>query len=203
MTFSFDIDDYGNSNIYLPLIYLYLDLLENDAGYVRNRVPLTQVQSPRELSGLENRKFACAFINNPETLRLRVIDELRRIGPIDIFGRYSNNYVSNKVDVSSQYRFQVCLENDLYPGYITEKPLESWLAGSVPIYAGLDQKGILNPKALINLVDFQNLAEMIQYVEKVEDNHELLYSVAEAPLLNRNYGVQEILQCMADALRLV
>jgi hypothetical protein len=93
LTFSFDIDSYGNRNIYFPLLYTYIDLLGNNAGYVKNKVSQETLKKKRGITteNIINRKFACIFLNNPEPYRLRVINELSKLGQVDVFGSYSNN----------------------------------------------------------------------------------------------------------------
>ena len=41
-----------------------------------------------------------------------------------------------KIDVIRNYRYAVCYENGAYPGYITEKIIDCFVAGVIPIYQG-------------------------------------------------------------------
>lgn len=192
LTLSFDIDDYNQTNVYFPLIYAYTDLLNNSSSYVRHRITIETAQNPRELSHANRNKFACVFISNPEAQRMRVIEALRKIGPVDVFGRVSGNYVKNKIETASQYKFQICLENDLYPGYITEKPLEAWISGNIPIYSGLDTQQILNPKSVLNLASLQNLESLLDSVNDLRKNDDAREFMMKEPLLSKNYGLNEI-----------
>jgi hypothetical protein len=137
----------------------------------------------------EKNAFAVSFINNPEQLRLRAINKLNSISKVDVFGRSVGNYVANKIEASSPYWFSVCFENDLYPGYVTEKVLEAWIAKTIPIYWGDDASGILNPDAVINLKDFKNLQEMAQHVSNLyQDESEMLRMICQ-PLVKKEFSL--------------
>ncbi len=201
LTLSFDTDEYNGTNVYFPLIYTYMDMLNNSSSYVRHKITPSKAAVPRNFQKETREKFACVFMSNPETQRMRVIDALRRIGQVDVYGRVSGNYVADKIAISTQYKFQICLENDLFPGYVTEKPLEAWLSGSVPIYSGLDSMSILNPKALLNLSDFSNLNVLVDKVRELNNDDEAYLRIVNAPLLTGNYGVVEIKNKIANRIR--
>jgi hypothetical protein len=42
----------------------------------------------------------------------------------------------DKLATTSRYRFSLCLENCVYPGYVTEKLFDAMLADTVPVYLG-------------------------------------------------------------------
>lgn len=203
LTFSFDLDDYGGSNVYFPLIYTYMDMLNNSAPYVRHKITLGKAREPRNSKEVTQKKFACVFMSNPETQRMRVVDALSRIGQVDVYGRVSGNYVQDKIAVSSQYKFQICLENDLYPGYITEKPLEAWLSGTVPIYSGLDSMHILNQNALLNLSEYKNLNALVERVDDLSENDEARLRIINEPLITGNYGLAEIKKQIASRIQAI
>jgi hypothetical protein len=41
-----------------------------------------------------------------------------------------------KRDTLARYRFSICYENAIFPGYVTEKMLDCFMAGVVPVYLG-------------------------------------------------------------------
>jgi hypothetical protein len=77
----------------------------------------------------------------------------------------------------------LCFENDIYPGYITEKPFEAYLAGTIPLYYGLDVEGFINPKAVINLIDYDDFESWINYIKEIENSATKYKKVYEQPLL--------------------
>jgi hypothetical protein len=180
-----------------------MDMLNNSASYVRHKITPSKAAAPRNFQIESREKFACVFMNNPETQRMRIVDALRRIGQVDVYGRVSGNYVADKIAISTQYKFQICLENDLFPGYVTEKPLEAWLSGSVPVYSGLDSMSILNPKAILNLSDFSNLNALVDKVRELNNDVEAYLRIVNAPLLTGNYGVVEIKNKIASRIKTI
>jgi len=186
LSISFDTDSNGGKNLYFPLLYSYIDFLGSKASYVRHNVTFEDLLSHRTDIGkrLEERRFACTFINNPDPVRLRFIKELSRYGRIDVFGRYTNNYVQDKIQTGNNYKFNICFENDLYPGYVTEKPLEGWLSRAVPVYWGSDTQGILNSAAMINCSGYNSLAEAAELVASLEKKTAILEQIIKQPLLS-------------------
>ena len=58
--------------------------------------------------------------------------------------------VKNKIEFLSSYKFSISMENSEGDGYVTEKIIESFIAGTIPIYYGdymIDE--YINPKAYI------------------------------------------------------
>ncbi|MDR3169922.1 MAG: hypothetical protein LBU27_09650 [Candidatus Peribacteria bacterium] len=59
---------------------------------------------------------------------------------------------NDKISFLQQYRFNICPENTLEKGYVTEKLVDAIQGGCVPIYRGmLDEwdKQIFNKEAII------------------------------------------------------
>ena len=166
---SFDQYKFGEFNAYCPVWYLDLDFYHSrHSTRLGARIKMSELLMPRVLDVNLKTDFMCAFINNPEPTRIRAIREFTKLHKVDVFGSYSGNKVRSKLDVATKYKFILCFENDLYPGYITEKPLEAYMAGAVPIYwgdFGNDQS--INRKALINFKDFSSLEELVTYVSNL------------------------------------
>lgn len=75
----------------------------------------------------------------------------------------------------SRYRFALVMENADAPGYISEKILDAWLAGSVPIYFGSRFVfEIFNPKAFVffDLAIPQQALNQIQFLEQNPSEYE-------------------------------
>jgi len=147
---------------------------------------LEEAVNGRDLPQQGNRpKFACTFIGKPEPTRLEILSALESVGKVDKFGPYFGREVEHKFPVAIDYDFVVCPENDLYPGYITEKAVEAWACGAVPLYAGNDVYGDLNPHAVINVTDFTNLGDFCAFVQKLESDPEKLGLMRGESLLSK------------------
>jgi len=186
LTISFDLDSNNGKNLYFPLLFSYIDFLNTKSSYVRHNISFEELLLPRMSLGksLDARDFACTFINNPDPVRLRFLKELSKFGKVDIFGRYTNNYVEDKIGVGNNYKFIICFENDLYPGYVTEKPLEAWLSKSVPVYWGNDAGGLLNSAAIFNCSSYKSLTDAAESVASLQSKPEVMKQIIKQPLLN-------------------
>ena len=204
LTLSFDLDSFNERNFYLPLIYLYI-IIEGLPSYSTiHDVTMEYCSKRREISKnlVKNRnKFAASFINNPQPLRFTAINELKKISEVDVFGRSVGNYVENKIDTAKNYWFNICFENDLYPGYVTEKILEAWLSYSIPLYWGDDRCGVLNPDAYINLAQFENLKEFTSYVEIIYKDKNRMIEMIEQPLFQKKLEVDNLLEFIGAGWR--
>ena len=84
---------------------------------------------------------------------------------------------------------------------MTEKVLEAWLAGSVPLYWSLDSAGLLNPKAIVNLQDFSSLEEYLAYVKELHANPEKMIEIINQPLILKDFEYEGPLKFLVDGLR--
>jgi hypothetical protein len=182
---SFDQDDYNGKNTYFPLLYSTV-LFDSPENVSRRGIPVGDPHSlTRERNQSVNKtKFACVFIGNPEPTRLRAVEELQLFGNVDVFGPTVGNRVPSKFPLAKDYKFMLCFENDLFPGYITEKLLDAYLCGTVPLYWGdLGRDPLVNPRAFINLKDFKSVGEFAKKVGNMRDEE---YSeIFKEPLLLR------------------
>jgi hypothetical protein len=92
--------------------------------------------------------------------------QLSKYKKVDAPGRSMNNmpgidtqYNGDMWEVKRQflspYKFTIAFENDIFPGYQTEKLYDAMLAGSIPIYCGDPFVGdIFNPKSFINADEY-------------------------------------------------
>ena len=71
----------------------------------------------------------------------------------------------HKILFLSDYRFSVAFENASTPGYTTEKLVEAFQAGTIPIYWGDPQVDLdFNPRAFLNADDFGSYQELAEAV---------------------------------------
>jgi hypothetical protein len=159
-----------DSNAYLPVWYF-------DVGFFKphfvSRVGVT-TSLP---SLLEKRcitkippKFACMFAGNPHSVRLQFAELLDREGTVEKFGVAFGNQVKHKFPVGNQFKFTIAFENDLYPGYVTEKLLEAYLCRSIPIYWGdLGVSSPINHKAILVKRPEQTLEDFAKEIANMSE----------------------------------
>ena len=87
-------------------------------------------------------KFCAAVISNFDnytSFRLEFIKHLNEYKQVDMGGEYQNNIggkVKDKIKFLSSYKFSISMENSNGDGYISEKIIDSFIAGTIPIYYG-------------------------------------------------------------------
>ena len=83
-------------------------------------------------------------------------------------GEYDKR-LTKVVDVMSEYRFALVMENSNAPGYVTEKIANAFMAGTIPVYYGTkDVFRLFNPDAFIyyDIEEPQKALKEILYLEK-------------------------------------
>ena len=193
ITLSFDQDGWMPGNFYLPFWQLGTDLFGGSRkGFLGRTISIDELTTPRIGDAGSRPKFCCAFIRNPDPVRMRAIQALEEIGPVDVFGLASNRPVGNKLEVASQYRFMMCFENDLYPGYVTEKAIDAWATGAIPIWWGIDSHHRFNKNALVNFANMGNLKALNKSIQELSADNSFMNHMSGEPLLERPPRIDEI-----------
>jgi len=177
-SFNFDFSD-DERNIRLPLWMLQIDWFDK-TNYTNPKYTIKYDELSNNRFYNKSKEGFCSIVfNSNSPHRYEIINELSKYKKVDCFGKPFGNWFYGedvKLDNISNYRFNICFENSIYPGYYTEKPIHAKAAGCVPIY--WSDKNInrdFNEKAFINLSDFNNnvkeLAEYIIEIDKNEDKY--------------------------------
>ena len=74
----------------------------------------------------------------------------------------------------------ICFENKSQPFYLTEKLLNAYLAGCIPIYWGMkDIEYVINPKCFIHIrdeSDFKDALERIKFIDSNEEEYKKMFN---------------------------
>lgn len=171
---------------YYPYIMTWnMDLIDKKRFFKKN-IPYVFITNFSKIP-FEDRKLLTSISgnkhsNHPDELyseRERVISVLEEKYPND-FDFYGSGWkktnhpaycgrVDNKVDTFHHYRFALAFENmKNVRGYVTEKILDCFVAGIVPVYAGADDITDYVPQeCFIPYNRFQNPEEMMEYLKKI------------------------------------
>ena len=145
----------------------------------------------------KKKKFCAAVISNCYSnftkFRLKFINKLNEYKKVDMGGKCQNNInrtITNKIKFLSYYKFSIAMENSDGDGYLSEKIVDSFLAGTIPIYYGdylLDE--FINPKSYILIKGEKDIEKKIEYIKKI-DNDENLYEeiMKEKPIIDDNFA---------------
>lgn len=138
---------------------------------------------------IENKKSFCNFIysnGNASPERVDFYNMLSQYKKIDSGGRFMNNIgktVENKHNFQSAYRFSIAFENSSTSGYTTEKILQAFSAGTIPIYWGNPNIGEeFNEKAFVNCHSYGSFEEVAARVKEIDRNDELFEEYLKQPI---------------------
>lgn len=145
--------DIAVPNIYLPYWLYNCDWNMGPRLDLRQGAPnINELQSSLSRGNSSGRtKFCCAFFNNLNPERRRVLACLGKIGDVDVFGSAVGKIVESKIEIASNYQFMYCPENSYFPGYVTEKLFESQRSGCVPIWSGIAGDTPINRASLVDI----------------------------------------------------
>jgi hypothetical protein len=178
-TLSFDKTEKSDNNFYLPYWMVALDWNRNAiSGELElSNFNLTKTRNPKH-----RERKACSFSSTLEPSRDKLNRAVARSMKVDTFGRAYGKWVENKNEVAQEYGFQICSENDLYPGYVTEKLIDSWSAQTIPIWMGFDSETYFNPNAILDFTRLNN-DEIYEKLESLSDSQ--ILEIRAEPILRR------------------
>ena len=193
---SSDPDSYGGRNIRVPLWYTEIGWTPEyrrwnvSGGGSHGNEPLLHLPAllePRTRPFRVRPRF-CGFVaSNPESYRLMAAEALGRIGEVEMFGPVAGTVDRrSKYEILRDHTFNLCFENSLFPGYHTEKLIQAWAAGAVPLYFGDSTVAQdFNPAAFLNAHDFPSLAAFAVEVERLYKDRAALEAMWRERLLLR------------------
>lgn len=171
-------DPRASKSIYIP--FLSLSFLERTASPL---MLFTQGAS-------ETKKYFAAYLaSNCVALRENIFDQLveyaheKNFGAVHSLGSCSGShpetkkiteskrgktqYMDEAVELFKDYKFVLAAENEIVPGYLTEKIVSPLLAGAIPIYWGSDSVlKIINPQSFIFLQNGATISESLDPIVK-------------------------------------
>jgi hypothetical protein len=146
-------------------------------------------------------RFCLFLYTHRIALREAFCRRLAERKPVDAPGRSLNNMpaiggsIGDKLALQKQYRFTIAFENVSSPGYTTEKIVESFCAGSLPIYWGdplVHQD--FNRDALLNLADFPSQDALVEAVLALEEDERGWWDRMQQPV----YAGDRLPDCADD-----
>ncbi|MGN0983707.1 MAG: glycosyltransferase family 10 domain-containing protein [Gemmiger sp.] len=137
---------------------------------------------------LGRRQF-CSFVvsNDFSHTRNEVFAALNAHRPVASGGQYQNNVggpVADKQAFLQNYRFNLAFENSASPGYCTEKIVDAFAAGAVPIYWGDPEiLGEFNPDAFVWAGETPDIPALLALIDAIDGDKERYLALCRAPIL--------------------
>jgi len=140
---------------------------------------------------LSRKSLFCSFVysnTNASPLRKQFYDLLSAYKPISSGGKYLNNIggspVPDKLVFEQQAKFSIAFENASHSGYTTEKIMQSFAAGTVPVYWGDPSvTESFNAKSFINCQDYPSLEAVVEEIKRLDQDDAAYLEMLRRPAM--------------------
>lgn len=100
---------------------------------------------------------------------------------VDIYG-LGYNEIEGKIEGIMDYKYSIAIENGLHMNYFTEKLLDCFLTGTIPIYKGCPNIGDFFD--INGIITFDTKDELITIIDKIKKNEYII----DNSIINYNYN---------------
>ncbi len=161
------------------------------------RKPLVMVSSNKHYSaiqGVTSPSYDLAIKSQLQDFRYGAIDYFKGHG-LDLFGRGWPQDVGqecdDKLETTKGYKFSLCIENGAYDGYVTEKIIDCFVAGVIPVYLGAsDITEHVDSRAFIDFRMFTHFDEARRFMEGLDEEMAMDYIEAGREFLLSATGMK-------------
>ncbi len=177
----FDYMDFGDRYKRIPLYHFYV----KDYERAMHKHEITDEE-------IAAKTAFCNFIfSNPsrDGLREKYFEELSKYKRVDSPGKMLHNCdpigptAEDKHLFQKNYKFSFAFENSSTPGYSTEKILQAFAAGTIPIYYGDPRiASDFNEKAFINVHAYNSMDEVIAEIKRIDSDDEVYKAYLREPI---------------------
>jgi hypothetical protein len=191
---SFDYDSYGGRNHRLPLWYGrlawdgFVQQPRKQNSYNHGYEPLIDIESltkPRKLDWSKKTNFCAMVAGNPEGLRVNLYNSISRYKPVHGYGNmFGRALRASKFDLLEDYKFCLCPENSVYDGYVTEKLIDAYAGGTIPIYSGtMSVDCDFHEGAYLNYMNTKDMDWFVTTIQAIDESKEIYEDMYNRPLL--------------------
>ncbi len=170
-------------------------------------ISIDELMAPRSVNSFKKREEAAViFAGHLREPRGSIIEAVQKQMKVVGYGRAFDNKILNhnesgiqKQDILKKYKFNICPENSLGVGYYTEKVVEAYAAGCIPIYwSDHNVSHDFNEKSFINTAKYvtQNSYNLPNF-QKIE----LQKKLARNPLIYKEPSIQKLLQFIEGIIK--
>ncbi|MBR5234575.1 MAG: glycosyltransferase [Bacteroidaceae bacterium] len=185
----FNLYDYAIGFEHLTLGDRYMRL---PIYYLNRYQKYFRLMQEKHINPVPEKKGFCSFVysnDRASAVREQFFNQLSEYKKVSSGGRYRNNIgapVEDKLAFELEHKFSFSFENSSYPGYCTEKLVQSFAAQTVPIYWGDPTVAeTFNKEAFINCLDYSSWDEVLDEVKRIDANPELYERMLKSPALKQ------------------
>jgi hypothetical protein len=194
----------GNNLINLPLFVYYVHG-NNFLPKLLSRPLITKVPE----------HFCCFIVSNGScTTRNKMFDMLNSYKKVHSYGGFNNNmdmklnfpyWTNDYINFISNYKFIICFENTNFGTYSTEKIINPYLAGIIPIYWGSSNLfNVISKKSLLYLENEsdESYINLINTIKELDNSDEKYLEYVNQSIINdsgleywnNNYSIEKIVE---------
>ena len=159
---------------------------------IKKRTPITRHE-------LQEKKGFCSFVVSngfAQESRVKFFKKLSEYKVVNSGGRFMNNIggaVADKQAFQMKHKFCIAFENNVYPGYTTEKLVEAFASRVIPIYYG-DPTVVrdFNEEAFVNVNSCISFDEAIERVKTLDNNDDLYLEVINRPIVKEEQSLESL-----------
>jgi hypothetical protein len=173
----------SHCNIYLP--YLYMSLKEHKCSIESNDYNRNKT------------KFCAYMYSAHHQHRVHFFNLFNNYKHVDALGqscknteintdrtKYNQNmtYLDEAVQLYSDYKFVLALENKMIEGYVTEKIINPLIANCIPVYWGSDSVfEFINKDRIIYALDYDD-SDLMKRIKEIDENDDLFNEIVNKPI---------------------
>jgi hypothetical protein len=195
-------------DIPLYVVYMYDNALLNR---IINKPKITKIPE----------KFCCFIVSNESCpARNNMFQYLNQYKKVESCGRFANNmqfviqhyyWTEEFRNFISNYKFIICFENNKKNTYSTEKIVNPYVAGSIPIYWGSSHiHNVFNKNSMLYLEDesIESYQKIINEIIELDNSDEKYLEFINRPAItdlsyfNNNYTIDVLSQKIDKVLRM-
>jgi hypothetical protein len=175
------------------------------------------LEKHEQFAGQRKQKFCGIAVSNTQwaaPAREQFFKRLSEYKHVDSSGMAWNNIggaipqITGRevIEFYQDHRFTIAFENSSVPGYITEKIIRAWAAGTIPIYWGApDIAEHFNTEAFVNCHDFESFEQVVERIDEIENDDELYMHIMKQPIvkegsLARQFSIEKLGQYLRYVL---
>lgn len=193
-----------------------------DRHYCIPGMLLTNLEPLVEL-GEKNRSYCALFLESKpyfanliagheseKNLRGNLLELFGKYRRVESAGSFRNNmpdgkcvqrFDGSKRELQRKCKFTICTESVAHEGFVTEKIFEAFLADTIPIYYGSSTVStIFNPKAYIDIRDYDSLEAVLDRVIELDTDDEKYLEMLNQPIFAKENYVADSIQGLEDFL---
>lgn len=121
---------------------------------------------------------------------------------VDMFGTGADKFIETKEEALTDYRFSIVIENIKAKNYFTEKLLDCFAVGTIPIYWGCPNIGdFFNTDGMVIFNDEKQLVDIVNSIDKINISQKLVvdnFEKSKKYIITENWMYENILKEIID-----